>query len=39
MVNKKYWDNFDEELYEEFVRQKLIARFKKEQLIKQIKLN
>ena len=39
MENKGYWDNFDDELYEEFVRQKLIARFRKEQLLKQTKLN
>ena len=36
---KEYWDNFDEELYKEVVRQKLMAKFKKQELAKQIMYN
>lgn len=36
---KKYWDNFDEVLYEEYLRQKQMYRFKKQRLDKQIMYN
>ncbi len=36
---REHWDNFDEVLYEEFVRQKLIYRFKQQMLNKQIMYN
>lgn len=39
MNMKEYWDNFDRVLCEEFVRQKLISRFKKQLLSKQIMYN
>ena len=37
--NMEFWDNFDEVLFEEYKRQKLMYRFKKQQLQKQIMYN
>ena len=36
---KKYWDNFDKVLYDEYLRQKQMYKFKKQLLDKQIKYN
>jgi hypothetical protein len=34
-----FWDNVDNELLEEFFRQKALAKFKKLKLVKQIRYN
>lgn len=36
---RKFWDNVDEELLEEFLRQKALAKFKQQILKQQIKYN
>ena len=36
---RKYWDNFDNVIFEEYKRQKLMYRFKKQRLKKQIIYN
>lgn len=36
---KSYWDNFDNELYQEYLRQKQMYKFKKQQLKKQMLYN
>jgi len=36
---KKFWDNYDECLHEEYRRQKLMYRFKRQLLDKQIMYN
>ena len=36
---KEFWDNFDDVLYQEFLRQRLISKFKKQRLAKQIMYN
>lgn len=37
--SKTYWDNFDDELLEEFIRQKGIFKVKRQKLRKQIFYN
>jgi len=34
-----FWDNIDDELLEEFLRQKGLVKFKKQKLVKQIRYN
>lgn len=39
MKQEFFWDNVDEELLEEFLRQKVLSRFKKQRIKEQIKYN
>lgn len=36
---RNFWDNVNSELLEEFCRQKVLARFKKQRIKEQIKYN